>query len=300
MPEPSQATGALLVKFAEFLGELQGRICAALEVADGTGRFGRDIWERPGGGGGTTRVLEEGALLEKAGVSFSHVHGELKEAFARRLPGEGRSFAAVGLSLVLHPRSPFVPTTHANFRFIARGEKAWFGGGADLTPYYLFDEDAEHFHRTLKAACDRHHPGHYPAFKEACDRYFFLPHRGEGRGVGGVFFEDMGGDSAAELAFVKDCAASFLPAWLPIAERRRTLAYGEPERAWQEVRRGRYVEFNLLHDRGTVFGLETGGRTESILMSLPPRVRFRYAHEPAPGSEEARLVEVLRHPRRWA
>ncbi len=285
---------------ARHLAALQEEICAALERLDGATRFGRDAWERPGGGGGLTRVLQEGAVLEKAGVSFSHVHGELPEAFARRLSGEGRSFAAVGLSLVLHPRNPLVPTTHANVRFIVQGEKAWFGGGADLTPYYLFEEDAAHFHRALRAACDRHDPSYYPRFKERCDRYFYLPHRGEARGVGGIFFEDMGGDLEQELAFAKDFAATFLAAWLPIAERRRGLPYGEAQRAWQEIRRGRYVEFNLLHDRGTVFGLETGGRTESILMSLPPRVRWVYDHQPPAGSEEERLLEVLRKPKDWA
>jgi coproporphyrinogen III oxidase len=284
---------------AAFLAALQEEICGALERLDGSARFGRDAWDRAGGGGGLTRVLQDGAVLEKAGVGFSHVHGELPEPFAKRLQGEGRAFAAVGLSLVLHPRSPLVPTTHANFRFIVQGGKAWFGGGSDLTPYYLFDEDAAHFHRTFEAACDRHDAGYYPRFKEHCDRYFFLPHRGEARGVGGLFFENMGGDLAAELAFVKDCARSFLPAWLPIAERRKDAPYGERERAWQEVRRGRYVEFNLLHDRGTIFGLETGGRVESILMSLPPRVRWVYDHRPEPGSAEARLLEVLRSPRGW-
>jgi coproporphyrinogen III oxidase len=291
---------AIRADLAAFLSALQDEICGALERLDGAALFSRDPWERPGGGGGLTRVLEEGGVLEKAGVSFSHVHGELPEAFARRLQGQGRAFAAVGLSLVLHPRSPLVPTTHANFRFIAQGGKAWFGGGADLTPFYLFEEDARHFHRTLKAACDRHDPSYYPRFKAACDRYFYLPHRGEARGVGGLFFEDMGGDPSRELAFVKDCASSFLAAWLPIAERRRALAYGEAERRWQEIRRGRYVEFNLLHDRGTLFGLETGGRTESILVSLPPSVRWVYDHRPPRGSEEARLVDALRSPRDWA
>jgi coproporphyrinogen III oxidase len=286
-------------EMAAFLRAMQDEICSALERLDGATRFGRDAWQRSGGGGGETRVLEGGAVLEKAGVGFSHVHGELSEAFARRLQGEGRSFAAVGLSLVLHPRSPMVPTTHANFRFIAQGERAWFGGGADLTPYYLFEEDARHFHAALAAACDRHDPSYYARFKEACDRYFYLPHRGEARGVGGIFFENMGGDLEREQRFVEDCARAFLPAWMPIAERRRGLPYGDAQRTWQEIRRGRYVEFNLLHDRGTVFGLETGGRTESILMSLPPAVRWTYDHRPAPGSEEERLVEALRKPRAW-
>ncbi len=296
---PPVDAGAVQADLTSFLAALQGEICAALEQLDGAGRFGEDAWQRPGGGGGLTRVLEGGAVLEKAGVGFSHVHGELDPAFAARLQGEGRSFSAVGLSLVLHPKSPMIPTTHANFRFIVQGERAWFGGGADLTPYYLFDEDARHFHGAFRDACDRHDPAAYPRFKAACDRYFHLPHRGEARGVGGIFFENMGGDPARELAFVKDCAKAFLPAWLPIAERRRDAPYGARERDWQEIRRGRYVEFNLLHDRGTVFGLQTGGRTESILMSLPPRVRWVYAHEPPPGSEEARLLDVLRHPRDW-
>jgi coproporphyrinogen III oxidase len=291
---------ALVHRMRAIADEMQEEICAALELADGRARFARDPWTRPGGGGGVARVLAEGDLLERAGVNVSHVHGELDPAFARRLQGEGLAFEAVGLSLVLHPRSPMVPTAHLNVRLLVQGEKAWFGGGADLTPYYLFDEDAAHFHRTLKAACDRHDPAFYPRFKRACDDYFFLPHRGERRGVGGVFFEDLKGDPLRELDLVGDVARAFLPAWLPIAERRRGLPWGERERAWQEIRRGRYVEFNLLHDRGTVFGLQTGGRVESILMSLPPRVRWVYDHRPEPGSAEARLLAVLGAPRDWA
>jgi coproporphyrinogen III oxidase len=245
-------------------------------------------------------VLEDGAVLEKGGVSTSVVFGELEEAFARKLQGEGRSFWAAGISLVLHPRNPHVPTVHANYRFLHQGGKAWFGGGADLTPYYLYEEDAAHFHRVHKEACDRHDPAHYPRFKEACDKYFYLRHREETRGVGGIFFENMGGDLERELAFVRDAGRAFLPAYLPIAERRKDTPYTEAQRFWQEVRRGRYVEFNLVWDRGTTFGLETKGRTESILMSLPPQVRWRYDHHPAPGTEEAKLVEVLRAPRDWA
>jgi coproporphyrinogen III oxidase len=279
--------------------DLQGAIVAALEEADGAGRFARDEWRRPGGGGGVTRVLAEGARFEKAGVNVSRVHGAVPPRMAARLPGDGDTFAAVGLSLVIHPRNPWVPTTHANVRLLARGSKAWFGGGADLTPYYLFDEDAAHFHRELRLACERHRPGSYPAFKRTCDAYFFLPHRGEHRGVGGIFFEDLGGDPWAELAFVEDVGRSFSRAYLPIVARRAGIPWGERERNWQEIRRGRYVEFNLLHDRGTVFGLETGGRTESILMSLPPRVQWRYDHHPEPGSEEERLLQVIRAPREW-
>jgi coproporphyrinogen III oxidase len=279
---------------------VQDRMVEALERADGAARFGRDAWERPGGGGGLSRVLSGGALLEKAGVSVSRVHGRIPPGLEGRLPGEGPEFQAVGLSVVLHPLSPRVPTAHVNVRLLVHGSRAWFGGGADLTPYYLVDEDARHFHRTWKALCDRHDPAWYPRFKAACDAYFHLPHRGEHRGVGGIFFEDLGGDPARELAFVAEVGPTFLEAWLPIAERRRGEPWGEREREWQEIRRGRYVEFNLLHDRGTVFGLQTGGRTESVLMSLPPQVRWAYGHAPPPGSDEERLLEVLRRPRDWA
>ncbi|HET8733362.1 MAG TPA: oxygen-dependent coproporphyrinogen oxidase [Anaeromyxobacteraceae bacterium] len=278
---------------------LQDRITTALEAADGRARFSRDAWERPGGGGGSTRVLADGDRIEKAGVNVSRVHGAVPPRLAARLPGDGDTFAAVGLSVVIHPLSPWVPTTHANVRLIVRGSRAWFGGGADLTPYYLFEEDAAAFHRELRDACERHLPGAYPDMKRACDAYFHLPHRGEHRGVGGIFFEDLGGEPWKELAFVEDVGEAFPRAWLPILERRGDLPWGERERTWQEIRRGRYVEFNLLHDRGTVFGLETGGRTESILMSLPPRVRWRYDHHPEPGSPEARLLEVIRTPRDW-
>ena len=279
---------------------LQATIVGALEAADGEGRFARDEWRRPGGGGGVTRVLAGGARIEKGGVNVSRVQGAVPPRMAARLPGDGDAFAAVGLSLVIHPRSPFIPTTHMNVRLLARGSKAWFGGGADLTPHYLFEEDATHFHRQLRGACERHRPGGYAEWKRTCDDYFFLPHRGEHRGVGGIFFEDLGGDPWRELTFVEDVGRSFPRAYLPIVEARAALAWSERERDWQEIRRGRYVEFNLLHDRGTVFGLETGGRTESILMSLPPRVQWRYDHHPEPGSEEERLLQVIRTPRDWA
>ena len=205
---------------------LQDRIASALEAADGIGRFARDSWERPGGGGGTTCVLADGALLEKAGVNVSRVHGKVPPRMAARLPGDGDEFAAVGLSLVLHPRNPWVPTTHANVRLLARGSKAWFGGGADLTPYYLFEEDAAHFHREFRGACERYQPGSYARFKRTCDEYFYLPHRAEHRGVGGIFFEDLGGDPWRELAFVEDVGSTFSRAYLPIVERRRALPWG--------------------------------------------------------------------------
>ncbi|WP_164017565.1 oxygen-dependent coproporphyrinogen oxidase [Pyxidicoccus trucidator] len=291
---------SLKQRMAAFTQTLQDEICGALERLDGTARFREDAWTRPGGGGGRSRVLEDGAVLEKAGVNTSVVFGELEEQFAQKLQGEGRHFWAGGVSLVLHPRNPHVPTVHANYRFIHQGGKAWFGGGADLTPYYLYEEDAAHFHRTHQAACDRHDAAYYPRFKAACDRYFHLRHREETRGVGGIFFENMGGELEREFAFVQDCGRAFLDAYLPIAERRKDTPFTDAQRFWQEVRRGRYVEFNLVYDRGTVFGLETRGRTESILMSLPPQARWRYDHHPEPGSWEARLVEVLRHPRDWA
>ena len=291
---------SLQKRMAGFVRSLQEEICSAIERFDGRARFTEDAWQREGGGGGNSRILQRGAVFEKAAVNTSEVHGELTEAFARRLPGEGRRFYATGISLVFHPLSPLVPTVHANFRFIRHGGKAWFGGGTDLTPYYLFEEDAAHFHRVLKTVCDAHAPSYYRSFKRACDEYFWLKHRGEARGIGGIFFEDMGGELEKEFRFVKECGESFLRAFAPIAERRAPLPYSPEQRNWQEIRRGRYVEFNLLYDRGTSFGLETGGRTESILMSLPPRVQWVYDYRPAPGSEESRLVDVLRNPRDWA
>jgi coproporphyrinogen III oxidase len=283
-----------------YFQDLQDRICAAAEELDGLGEFREDHWLREGGGGGRTRVLTEGAVFEKAGVNFSDVSGQMSEEFARQIPGEGREFLATGVSLVLHPRSPLVPTVHANFRYLAKGAKEWFGGGADLTPYYPYREDVIHFHRTWKQVCGRHGPPiDYARFKSWCDEYFFLPHRGEHRGVGGIFFDYLEGDWHALFTFVRDCGQAVLDAYLPIARRRKDEPYTEQQRAFQEYRRGRYVEFNLLYDRGTVFGLKTGGRTESILMSLPPVARWRYAYHPEPGSREAELYEYLK-PRDWA
>jgi coproporphyrinogen III oxidase len=277
-----------------YFRDLQGRICEGLERLEGSGRFGEDAWERPGGGGGRARVLVDGALFEKAGVNFSEVHGALAPELERAMPGDGPSFFATGVSLVLHPRSPMVPTVHANLRFLERGRTAWFGGGTDLTPYYPFREDVVHFHRVLRDACAAFGPDAYARFKAECDRYFYLPHRGETRGVGGIFFDYLQGELELLFGFVRAVGEAFLPAYAPIAERRRAEPYGEPEREWQLLRRGRYAEFNLLYDRGTVFGLKTGGRAESILMSLPPRVRWAYDAHPAPGSREAELLEYLR------
>ncbi|WP_428268141.1 oxygen-dependent coproporphyrinogen oxidase [Haliangium sp.] len=291
---------------AAFFQELQTEICDALATEDGKAGFSSDQWTRDGGGGGLSRVIRDGAVFEKGGVNWSRVEGELPEQFAAQIPGEGRAFRATGVSLVLHPCSPMIPTTHANFRYLEKGEKSWFGGGADLTPYYLFREDAVHFHQVLAEVCDQHAPiGDYPRFKKWCDEYFFLPHRGETRGVGGLFFdylEGSGDDAEAQLErtfeFVRAAGRSFIPAYLPIVQRRRDESYGDRERQWQLVRRGRYVEFNLIYDRGTVFGLKTNGRTESILMSLPPLVRWEYDLQPEPGSREAELVAAL-EPTDW-
>ncbi len=259
---------------ADLFTELQTTICDALEAEDGGAQFVSDRWTREGGGGGLTRVITDGALLEKGGVNFSAVHGRLKPDFAASLPGDGLDFFATGVSLVLHPKSPMVPTVHANFRCLRRGAALWFGGGADLTPYYPEREDVEHFHRTWKTACDRHDASFYPRFKKWCDEYFFLPHRNETRGVGGIFFDQLARDPERDLAFVRDVGAAFLDAWLPIARRRRAAPHGEHERAFQLLRRGRYVEFNLLYDRGTIFGLRTGGNVASILSSMPPVVKW--------------------------
>jgi coproporphyrinogen III oxidase len=283
-----------------YLRDLQDRICAGLEEADGRARFREDSWDRPGGGGGRSRVLVEGGVFEKAGVNFSEVFGQMSPEFAAQLPGEGVDFTAAGVSLVLHPRNPFVPTVHANFRFLTKGSKQWFGGGADLTPYYPYREDAIHFHRTWKTVCTRHGPPvDYPRFKKWCDEYFFLAHRQEARGVGGIFFDYLEGDFDTLFAFVQDCGDHFLDAYVPIVSRRKNERYTDEQRSFQEFRRGRYVEFNLIYDRGTIFGLKTGGRTESILMSLPPVVRWRYDYHPQPGSREAELNEFLK-PRDWA
>ena len=300
----------------DFFAELQEEICHALEQFDGRGRFREDLWTRDEGGGGRTRVLEDGAVFEKAGVNFSEVFGSFDAEFAERLPlGDGIEFFATGISLVLHPASPFVPTVHANFRYLERGNGRWFGGGTDLTPYYPKIEDAVHFHRTLKTACDEFDPEFYPKFKKWCDEYFFLKHRNETRGVGGIFFDYLTGTRANEsesgsapattergiefiFEFVRRIGQSFLSAYLPIADRRKNEPYTERERDFQLIRRGRYVEFNLVYDRGTHFGLQTHGRTESILMSLPPLVRWVYDYRPEPGTREAEALEFF-HPRDW-
>jgi coproporphyrinogen III oxidase len=286
---------------------IQTQICSGLEGlerdAGGSAEFRTDTWQREGGGGGTTRVIQDGALLEKGGVNVSAVHGALSEAFAKELPGSGTDFYACGVSLVIHPRNPWVPTVHANFRYIEHGERRWFGGGADLTPYYWFPEDEEHFHGVWKELCAMHPGiGDYPRFRDWCDRYFYLTHRGERRGIGGIFFDDLRVDESVPehadrlLAFIVDGGQRFLAAYAPIVRRHMHKPWTDAQRQWQKLRRGRYVEFNLLYDRGTTFGLRTGGRTESILMSLPPDVRWGYAEEPAPGTPEHALMERVRRP----
>jgi coproporphyrinogen III oxidase len=285
----------------EYFNGLQDRICAALAQVDGSKSFHEDAWDRAGGGGGRSRVLIDGGVFEKAGVNFSEVFGEISPEFAKQIPGEGGKFTATGLSLVLHPRSPLVPTVHANFRFLTKGSKWWFGGGGDLTPYYPFKEDVVAFHRVWRDACGRHAQiADYAKMKRDCDDYFFLPHRQEPRGVGGIFFDYLDGDFDKIFAFVRDAGDSFVPAYVPIVERRRRLQWTDRQRLFQEYRRGRYVEFNLLYDRGTVFGLKTGGRVESILMSLPPMVRYIYDWRPEPGSQEAELYDYYLKPRDWA
>lgn len=290
-----------------YLLELQDRICGVLQTEDGQASFKEDSWVREEGGGGRSRVITEGGVFEKGGVNFSHVHGtELPpSATAARPELAGRSFEAMGVSLVMHPENPYVPTSHANVRFFIAekpGEEPvwWFGGGYDLTPYYGNLEDCQHWHQTAKAACDPFGVEVYPHFKQWCDDYFFLKHRNEPRGVGGLFFDDYnqpGFDQSFGL--MRSVGDSYLDAYLPIIQRRRAMPWGERERQFQLYRRGRYVEFNLVYDRGTLFGLQTGGRTESILMSLPPLVRWEYDWQPEPGTAEAELYDVYLPSQAW-
>jgi coproporphyrinogen III oxidase len=292
----------------DFLIKLQESICNELEVADGTAKFGADRWDRDGGGSGITRVIKDGPVLEKGGVAFSHVFGKSlpPSASATRPELAGRAFQAMGVSLVIHPRNPFVPTSHANFRmFVAEHESEepiwWFGGGFDLTPYYGFEEDCVHWHRSAKEACDDFGSEIYPRFKKNCDEYFHLKHRNEPRGIGGLFFDDfneLGFDQS--FAMVRNIAQAYTSAYIPIVNRRKDLAFSEANRHFQEYRRGRYVEFNLVFDRGTLFGLQSGvGRIESILMSLPPVVRWDYDWQPEPGTEEEKLYKEFLVPRQW-
>jgi coproporphyrinogen III oxidase len=283
----------------DYLAGLQERIVAALEILDRKG-FVRDSWQRAEGGGGTSCILEDGQVFERAGVNFSRVHGARlpPSASAARPQLAGRAFEAMGVSLVLHPRNPYCPTVHMNVRFFSAGDIWWFGGGMDLTPYYGFEEDARHFHATCKNALDAVGADYYPRFKRWCDEYFYLRHRDEPRGVGGIFFDDLAEEGSFELT--KSVGDNFLAAYVPILERRKQFAFGARERSFQAYRRGRYVEFNLVYDRGTLFGLQSGGRTESILMSLPPRADWRYDWKPEPGSAEEKLYTDFLKPRDWA
>jgi coproporphyrinogen III oxidase len=316
-------------RVSQFMRHLQDHICQALEAADGSSTFMEDSWVRPEGGGGRSRVIREGAVLEQGGVNFSEVWGDHlpPSILTQRPEAAGHRFYATGTSMVLHPRNPYIPTVHLNYRYFEAGPVWWFGGGVDLTPYYPFAEDAAHFHKTIKAACDQNHSEYYPTFKRWCDEYFYLKHRNETRGVGGIFFDyqdgrgnlyrgsdakgpagiysdrlgDIGQRTWEDLfRFIQSCGLAFLPAYLPIVEKRRGLEYGDRERNFQLYRRGRYVEFNLVYDRGTIFGLQTNGRTESILMSLPPLVRWEYGYQPEPNSREAELYDTFLKPQDWA
>ena len=292
----------------DYLQSLQKRIVAELEQLDGSGVFRRDAWDRPGGGGGISCILNDCAVFEQAGVGFSHVFGdELPPSASKERPNlAGQDFQAIGVSLVIHPRNPYVPTTHANFRYFSAGDPDsdaptwWFGGGFDLTPYYAFAEDVVHWHQVAKSACDPFGDELYARYKKSCDEYFFLAHRNETRGVGGLFFDDvneLGFEKSFE--FLQSVGDSFLPAYRPIVLNRKNHRHGERQREFQLYRRGRYVEFNLMYDRGTIFGLQSGGRTESILMSLPPRVRWAYDWQPDPGSAEEKLYTDYLRPRDW-
>ncbi len=295
--------------FYRYIQDLQDRICSTLEEVDGTATFREDLWERQEGGGGRSRVIENGAVFEKGGVNISAVHGELPPSMQSYFGVEDADFFACGLSLVLHPKNPMVPTVHANWRYFEMYDQKgnivdqWFGGGQDLTPYYLFDEDAKHFHSVCKRACDAHHPDFYATYKKKCDAYFWNAHRKEARGVGGLFFDYCKVSEETTMQnwydFVTEVGNSFLDAYIPIVIKRKNLPYTQQQRDWQEIRRGRYVEFNLVHDKGTLFGLKTNGRIESILMSLPPHVQWRYDHHPEEGTEEEKLVTILQHPIDW-
>jgi coproporphyrinogen III oxidase len=313
---------------SQFLRGLQDQICQRLEQLDGQATFQEDSWEREEGGGGRSRVMKAGRVFEQGGVGFSEVWGKdlPPSILVQRPEAAGHSFYATGTSMVLHPRNPYIPTVHLNYRYFEAGPVWWFGGGIDLTPYYPFAEDATHFHETLKQACEIHHPEYYPTFKLWCDEYFYLKHRQESRGIGGIFFDYQDGrgqlyrgpqpeghsglysDRVGTVptrswkdlfTFVQDCGQAFLPAYVPIVERRQSTDYGDHQRQFQLYRRGRYVEFNLIYDRGTIFGLQTNGRTESILMSLPPLVRWEYSYEPEPGSPEAELYNTFLKPQDW-
>ena len=300
MSPTTSEISALKARSSAFFQESQEKICSVLEKLDGRGSFVRDRWSHPQGGGGDTRVIENGGVFEKGGVNFSDVSGHLYDKLAERLGVASQPFQATGISLVLHPLSPMVPTVHFNLRYLEleNGDR-WFGGGMDLTPYYLNEKDVVHFHTSLKRVCDQHDLTFYPRFKKACDEYFYLKHRREARGAGGIFFDYLRDQPERSFNFVQEIGNTFLDAYIPILQNRMNDAWGEPERQWQLHRRGRYVEFNLIYDRGTLFGLETNGRTESILMSLPPMATWGSHAQPVPGSREAQLLEAITSPKNW-
>lgn len=284
-----------VVKFVE---NLQDQITNSLEAFETKKKFREDRWSRPGGGGGRSRVLEGGELFEKAGVNVSVVYGELPEMMRERLGSTTKEFFATGVSLVIHPRNPQVPTVHANYRYFEQPDRSWFGGGADLTPYVLYEEDAQHFHEVHRKACRSFSTTAYTDFKKQCDEYFYLPHREEHRGIGGIFFDYLT-DLDRAWDFVQKAGPAFIEAYAPIVEKRKDLSFSERQREFQLLRRGRYVEFNLVYDRGTLFGLQTKGNSESILMSLPPQVHFRYKPDLEKNAEEEKLMAVIRKARAW-
>lgn len=309
MPHKSE-TQDIREEWIHFVYNLQERICEALEEVDGKAVFKEDDWQRVEGGGGRTRVIVNGNVFEKGGVNTSVVYGHVTDKMRKHLNMDGAKWFACGLSLVMHPFNPFVPTVHCNYRMFELHDEndnlsdRWFGGGTDLTPYYLFEEDAKHFHQTYKEICDKFNPTFYPSFKKECDDYFVNSHRdNERRGIGGIFYDHQRINEDQDVNFWMEfgqaCGNAFIDAYLPIVTKRKDTPFSEQHKHWQEIRRGRYVEFNLVHDRGTIFGLKTHGRTESILMSLPPTVRFEYDYEPDPGSEEEKLLQVCLHPREW-
>jgi coproporphyrinogen III oxidase len=304
-------THAFRDRLIGFIFNLQDSICLELEQEDGKARFTKDVWERAAGGGGLTRVISHGTLFEKAGVNVSVVYGTVKDMMRNQLKIEGDQWFACGISIVIHPLNPYIPTVHANWRYFELYDDKdqvidrWFGGGADLTPYYLFEEDAMHFHQTLKNAIDPFGTDLYPRYKKYCDEYFCNGHRNnETRGIGGVFYDQLRPidpeDAEKLFRFQQANGNAFLQAYLPIVRKRKNTAFGTRETSWQEIRRGRYVEFNLIHDKGTIFGLKTNGRTESILMSLPPRARWEYDYRPEPGTEEDKLLQICMSPKAWA
>ncbi len=291
-------------EISEYFKNLQDQICQALEQADGKARFHEDPWDRPGGGGGRTRVIQDGNVLEKGGVNFSAVHGELASVLKTKMGVAASDFYATGVSIVIHPESPMVPIIHMNVRYFEMSDHTfWFGGGIDLTPHYVVPEDAQYFHQEVKKACDLHHPDYYPRFKKWADDYFYLKHREETRGIGGIFFDRLTADEEMDkdqlFAFVQSVGESFAPIYTHLIQKNKDLPYGEKEKEWQYIRRGRYVEFNLVYDQGTKFGLETAGRIESILMSLPKYASWYYDHQVETGSQEQATLNQLKKDINW-